>query len=284
MLLPIAIAVVTITAALGVAYYFLRPTLLDLLTSRTGYRLERNIAYGPKPRQKLDLYVPAENAETAPLIVFFYGSDWRTGSKKLYRFLGQPLASRGYLVAIPDYPKHPPAVFPEFIEDGALAVAYLWQTMPLPDGAPRRLILMGHSAGAHTAALLTTDRHYLSRAGLPEGAIDRLIAIAGPYDFVIDQPKYQPIFPEATRPATQPIAFVDGKEPPILLMVGIPDVKLDPGNTTRFAQRIKEKGGDVVVKTYPGVSHPDMIVSLAEALPGKNKAIRDDILEFLGHA
>jgi acetyl esterase/lipase len=142
------------------------------------------------------------------------------------------------------------------------------------------MILMGHSAGAHTAALLTTDRRYLAAVGVPYEAIDRMIGVAGPYDFVIDQPKYQPIFPMASRSDTQPSRFVDGTEPPMLLTVGIPDLSLDPGNTTRMAKRIEEKGGRVTVKTYPGVNHADMIISISEALK-KNPAIREDILAFL---
>lgn len=277
----IAIAVVLLLAVAGGLAWIFRAKVLDLITPRRGYTVRRGIAFGPGPAQTLDLYVPDDNPDTAPLIVFFYGSDWRTGSKSLYRFLAQPFASRGYLVAVPDYRKYPEAVFPQYIEDGALAVAHLWRTMRRPDGSPRRLILMGHSAGAHTAALLTTDRRYLAAVGVPYEAIDRMIGVAGPYDFVIDQPEYQPIFPMESRPDTQPIAFVDGREPPILLTVGIPDLSLDPGNTTRFAARIEEKGGSVIVKTYPGVNHADMIISVSEAL-NKNPAIRADILAFMG--
>jgi acetyl esterase/lipase len=281
--LTIVLLIALSVAAAGVIVYVARASVLDLITSRAGYTVLRDIAFAAQsPRQKLDLYVPAQRADTAPLLVFFYGSDWTHGSKRIYRFLAQPFASRGIVVAVPDYRMFPETTFPGFVEDGARAVAKLWETRRMPDGSPRPLILMGHSAGAHTAALLATDRSFLAAVGVPHDAVKAVIGVSGAYDFLpFTQAKYEPIFPLPARTRSQPIDHVDGREPPMLLLVGDPDLKLDAGNTFRFAKRIEEKGGRVTVKVYPGVSHAAMITALAEALPVNKPPVRDDILAFL---
>ena len=83
------------------------------------------------------------------------------------------------------------------------------------------------------------------------------VGLAGPYDFLpIVDPVIQIIFgPERQWPATQPINHVDGSEPPMLLLVDDGDQTVNPGNTVRFAARIRNKGGAVKEKHYPGFSH-----------------------------
>ena len=236
--ITLTIWLLIVVVVLAAAAFAFRTTLLDMITSRKGYTVVRDIRYGPHERQKLDLYLPSQNADRAALIVFLYGGAWSEGSKAIYRFVAQPFASRGFLVAVPDYRLFPEVVFPAFVEDAARAVAFLVASRPLPAGGPRRLILVGHSAGAHSAALLATDRHYLTEAGLPPDPIDRMIGLAGPYDFKITKPRYKAVFPPETRAASQPISFVDGHrtaDAPHRRRFLTPTV--DPGNTTRFAQR-----------------------------------------------
>ena len=121
----IFIVILGVVATLVGIAYAARAQLLNGWTSRNGYSVKRDIAYGDLPRQKLDLYAPDAGLDTAPLIVFFYGSGWSDGSKDLYRFVAQPFASRGFLVAVPDHRLFPEVTFPGFVEDGARAVAYL---------------------------------------------------------------------------------------------------------------------------------------------------------------
>ena len=269
-------------AALAGVAYAARAQLLDALTNRNGYSVERDIAYGDLPRQTLDLYRPEANPDTAPLIIFFYGGGWSDGSKNLFRFVAQPFASRGFSVAIPDYRVFPQVGFPAFVEDGAKAVAHLWRALRKPDGSPRQLILIGHSSGAHMAALLAFDQRYLAAAGVPAGAIKAVVGISGPYDFLpLKQAKYKAIFPEATRPESQPIAFVDGDEAPILLLTGDADTTVDPGDSARLAARIGAKGGEVALDVFPGVGHVGMILALASALPFEKPQVLDAILSFI---
>jgi acetyl esterase/lipase len=277
----IFIVIPRVVAALAGIVYTKGAHFLGALTSRTGYSVERDVPYGDRPRQTLDLYRPGFGTDAAPLIVFFYGSAWTDGSKNPYRFVAQPFASRGSIVAVPDYRLFPEVTFPGFVEDGAEAVAYLWRTLRRADGGPRRLVLIGHSSGAHLAALLALDKRYLAAAGVPAGAIAAVVGLSGPYDFLpLTQAKYKGIFPEVTRAASQPIAFVDGEGAPMLLLTGDADTTVDPGNSLRLAERIRSKGGEVSLKVYPGVGHVGMILALASVLPfGKPPALAD-ILAF----
>jgi hypothetical protein len=68
--------------------------LLNALVPGDGYRLERDLAYGANPRQRLDLYLPDGLGSPAPVVVFFYGGSWQYGSKADYRFVGQALAAQ----------------------------------------------------------------------------------------------------------------------------------------------------------------------------------------------
>jgi acetyl esterase/lipase len=255
--------------------------LLNALTSRQGYTVQRGIAYGSQPRQKIDFYVPENVAADAPVIVFFYGGGWNRGAREDYLFVGQSLASAGFIVAIPDYRLYPEVVFPAFVADGAEAVGFVRDRFKMPGVTARRLFLAGHSAGAHIAALLNLDEHYLAAAHVPRNAVAGVVGLSGPYDFLpLEEDIYKATFPEAVRAASQPIAFVDGSEAPMLLITGDADRTVRPGNTTRLAAAIKAKDGAVEVKTYAGVSHVGTVGALATATPWRKPDIRDVMIRF----
>jgi acetyl esterase/lipase len=211
----------------------------------------------------LDVYRPAGPAEAggAPVVVFFYGGSWTSGKREYYRFVGDALAKRGVLVLIPDYRKAPAHPFPDFMADGASAVAWARANARQYGGDPKRVFLMGHSAGAHIAALLATDARYLGVHQLRPTDLAGVIGLAGPYDFLpLTDPKVkQALGPAQGWPQTQPINFVDGDEPPFLLIQGDADTRVDPGNTPRFAARLRAQGGGVTEVIVPGVGHVGLV-------------------------
>lgn len=255
---------------------------VNLLTTRAGYSVEAGIAYGDIARQRLDVYEPTGRADAGPVMVFFHGGGWQAGDKDYYLFIGQTFAAAGLTVVIPNYRLYPEAVYPAFMEDAAEAVAWAHQHLRRPDGSARPIVLAGHSAGAHIAVHLAVDEHFLADAGMPEGAIAGAAGISGAYDFLpIEEEVYKRIFPEPVREASQPIAFVDGGEPPLLLMTGTADETVDPGNTDRLAARIAGKGGKVHVIHYEGRGHIAPLTALADAIPGERAPVREDILAFI---
>jgi len=189
--------------------------VVDALSPEDGYRVESGLSFGPEARQALDVYRPLQARPGAPVVVFFYGGSWRRGERGNYRFVGQSLAARGYTVAIPDYRLYPEVAFPTFVEDGARAVA--WVARSLPE-AKNGIMLIGHSAGAHIAALLTLDRSYLAAWDLSADDLAGMIGLAGPYAFDPSRsPRFKPIFAAAQPPdSSQPLKHARGDAPPLL--------------------------------------------------------------------
>jgi acetyl esterase/lipase len=230
-----------------------------------GYGVEKDIAYGPEDRQSLDVYRPDSPRSGAPVVMFFYGGSWKRGDKDGYRFVGQSLAARGYTVLIPDYRLYPEVRFPAFVEDGAAAVG--WASRNLSE-AESGIVLIGHSAGAHTAALLALDGSYLRAQGVPEGQVAGMIGLAGPYAF---DPRpywsYREIFAPATPPETsQPVTHARGDGPPLLLLHGGDDNLVKPINSQALQERVAGLGGDARYVEFEEVDHFEILVALSDTL------------------
>jgi acetyl esterase/lipase len=240
---------------------------LNLLTSRQGLEIDRSIAYGSEVRQTLDVYRP-DRSGPAPIVVFFYGGSWQSGSKEDYLFAAVALAKRGYVVVVPDYRIYPDVRYPAFLEDGALAIAWAKRNARRLGGDPRNLFVMGHSAGAYIAAMLTIDNRWLAAVRLsPKRDIAGLIGLSGPYDFLpLKDDTLKTIFGGANRADTQPISYVSGDEPPALLATGDSDTVVDPGNSTRLANKLHAAGDKATVINYPNKGHLVTIGAFAGAL------------------
>src|SRR5262245_4052604 len=158
--------------------------LINIVVPRWGYLIERAIAYGPEARHRMDLYLPKRTVDRAPAVLFFYGGGFISGQRCEYRFVGQALASRGIITAIADYGLFPDHRFPDFVEDGAQAFAFLHKHLPNYGGDPKRLFTAGHSAGAYIAVMLASNPEYLRAAGADISSPAGAIGIAGPYDFL----------------------------------------------------------------------------------------------------
>lgn len=248
--------------------------MLNAAVPHRTFRASTAIPYGPDARQKLDVYEPFEPNDTLstaphgrPVVVFFYGGSWQTGKRGDYLFVGQALASRGFIAVLPDYRTWPDTGFPGFVEDAAAAVRWARDHAAEFGGDPSEIFLMGHSAGAHIAVLLATDGHYLAAQRMSKRDLSGVIGLAGPYDFLpLTDPVLKEIFPPTLRAASQPINFVSGDEPPMFLAAGKRDTTVDPGNTDRLAARMLAAGDTVKVKHYPHVGHVLLVAAIASPL------------------
>lgn len=256
------------------------PALINAVTPDSGYDVSHDLAYGTDERQRLDLYIPVDARPDAALVVFFYGGRWQEGSKANYPFVGQAFTSRGYVTAIPDYRLYPQVGYVGILEDAAAAVAHAVQQLE-EDGAERPVFLVGHSAGAYIALMLTLDPRWLDlgESG-PCRAVDSGVGLAGPYDFLpLESQDLRAIFTPG-GPSTQPIYHVDGDDPPVLLITGTDDETVRPGNTTRLAARLRALGGRAEVRAYEGVGHIRLIAALAAPLRF-TAPVLDDVDAFL---
>jgi acetyl esterase/lipase len=250
-----------------------KPTAaLNLLTPSGGYT-KQQFSYGSHRRQALDLYLPKTSTTKIP-VVFVYGGAWRSGSRQDYAFVAQALTSLGHPVIIPDYRLYPEVQFPVFIDDVADAIRFVDQTnLGLPQPF-KDFILMGHSAGAHSAALLAADSRYLRNRGI-KARLAGLIGIAGPYDLPMDDPEVRPVFMTSTSDRTKVVSNVTQGMPPTLLLHGFADTRVKPFHTERFRDALIKNGNSVTTRLYPGVNHTKIIGSLAAPLRFLNNSFKD---------
>jgi acetyl esterase/lipase len=276
-----ASGIVALLTAAAAACTPVSVSLLNLTVPRTGYHVVRDLAYGNDPRQRLDIYVPDRLKTKAPVILFFYGGFWQSGSKDFYLAFGQAFASEGVVVAIADYRLYPQVRYPAFIRDGADAFAYVQAHAAQYGGDPDSIFVAGHSAGAYIALMLAADPSWLREAGGDPTRLRGAIGISGSYNFLpLRDRNLIAIFGGAQRLETQPIARINGKRPPMLLATGTADDTVRPHNTLDLAARLKSYDSPVEVMTYSGVGHIGIMLSLAPAFRG-NTTLRQDITSFV---
>jgi acetyl esterase/lipase len=251
------------------------PALLNALTPSGGYRHAESLVYDAERRLALDVYTPI-GARDAPVVVFFYGGRWTRGSVADFRFVGQALASQGFVAVLPAYRHYPAVRFPEFVRDAARAVRWAQVQAAHFGGDPRKLFVMGHSSGAHLAAMLALDPQYLREAGSDRAALRGMVGLAGPYDFLpLTDPDLRDMFgPPERFPLSQPVSFADGDGPPLLLLHGADDRTVRPANTESLAAAVTRARGLVESHVYPGMDHAWIVAALSAPLRG-----RSDVLE-----
>jgi acetyl esterase/lipase len=245
-------------------------------------RVARDLPYGDDPRQKMDVYAPAQ-AANLPVLVFFYGGGWDSGDRKDYGWAAQALAARGFVVFVPDYRLVPQVHFPAFIQDAAEATARAGDLAATYGGDPARLGVIGHSAGAHLAMMITLDRRYMAAVDQPT-LIKAAAGLAGPYEFLpFDVAASRNAFGRAPDPTlTQPVTFARADAPPLWLGHGTDDVVVHDEDTTILCERMTAVGGRCEAKLYPGLNHADLIATFSP-LFRKKAPVLDDVTAFLHH-
>lgn len=253
--------------------------MLNATVPREGFSLERDIAYGPRTRHKLDLYRPDRARDDGRSVMFFYGGAWDSGSKSDYLFVGQALAARGVTTIIADYRLYPEVTFPAFLDDGARATAWAADLV-----GTDRLFLMGHSAGAYIAVMLAANTPWLATAGVDRLKLPGAIGLSGPYDFLpLASRRLQQIFGGANRTETQPITFATAPLPPLLLIHGTADFTVRSGNSERLAAAWRRAGGRADLRLYPEIDHVDVVAALSDFLH-KRAPTRADVLAGIDKA
>jgi acetyl esterase/lipase len=247
---------------LPISGFLAEPSRYSLVSTLLGEgRLDIRLAqaYGPDARHRLDLYRPNPmHPETVAAALFVHGGSWRHGSRACYGFVGAALAAHGIPTAVADYRLFPEVRWPAFQED--VALAFRWLRRDLRRNGPRPVILIGHSAGAHIAALLATDPQWLGNAR-PAG----LVGLSGPYTF---EPTHwrttRDIFATArTINEPRPIAHVGPHVPPALLIHGGDDAVVEPASTIELARAWSGAGRPVSAEILPRHDHRRVVKAFA---------------------
>jgi len=266
-------------------------TIVNALTPSFSYKKTSDIAYTStgNVRQYLDVYQPTEPlvaSKPRPVVVFFYGGAWQEGSRSDYLFVAEALTQRGYVVVVPDYRVYPEVKYPEFLYDGAAAVAWVTNNADRYGGDRSRIFLMGHSSGAHIAAMLALDSAFLEAKKVPLTAVKGLIGLAGPYDFLpLTEPNVIALFAsEPNLALTQPIHYASASAakttPPVLLLHGDDDKRVYPKNSINLARELRTIGVKVELDLLPGMSHTDIIAKFTRLLRGDGKVV-DRVDQFI---
>jgi acetyl esterase/lipase len=272
-----SISLLLLSACSSTGLFLLNSTLK--LNSQ--HSVSKDIAFGQAEWQKLDIYTPNNNAQHAkPVLVFFYGGSWDSGTKEMYFFVADAFTRLGYVVIIPDYAKYPAARFPVFMEDGAAAIAWTKQHVANYGGDPQKLFIAGHSAGAHLGGLLLTDARYLKKHALSPLDVQGFSGLAGPYNFTPIRPSLMDVFgPPENYPNMQAMNFVNGDEPPMLLLHGAEDDTVGVRNQELLIEKLSAVGNPSTSILYPGLTHTSILTSLTPVLK-KNSSTLDDMDKF----
>ncbi len=251
---------------------------LNTLTPGDGgvTQVAHDVPFGTDPQQQLDIYAPSGRTD-APVVVFFYGGGWSSGSRKDYGFAARAIAAKGFVVVVPDYRLVPQVRYPAFVEDGAAAVAWTVGHIGAYGGDARRIGVTGHSAGGYIALMLTVDPRWLAKAGAP-GAIKAAVGLAGPYDFYPFDAggSAEAAFGQFADPRdTQPVTHAHPGTPPVLLLQGDADETVKPRNATALAAALTATGNSATAKLYPGVGHIGILLGLSKPFRGKAPALAD---------
>ena len=226
-------------------------------------------AYGADPKQRLDLAKPA-GAKKSPVLLFVHGGGWSIGDKAHAAAAKASWAnSKGWAFASTNYRLVPQATVEQQAADVASAIAWLRANAAKEGLDPDRIVLMGHSAGAHLAALVGTDPQYLKAAGVPMAAIRGVVLLDGAgYDVVtqagdpgnIVKPMYDAAF--GTDPKRQaalsPTRQAAAPNAANWLILPIERRADSQTQSKELAAALAKAGSSAVVAVVPGESHSSL--------------------------
>lgn len=226
----------------------------------------REESYGADPLQKLDLVVPA-GAKKTPLLVFVHGGGWSIGDKRGAEATKvEHFGAQGWAVASLNYRLVPQARVEQQAADIASALAWLRANAAERDLDPDRIVLMGHSAGAHLVALVGTDTRYLKEAGVPLSAIRGEVLLDGAgYDIAAQMaggfnpvaPMYDAAFGKgvARQKALSPIVHAGAPNVTNWLILPVASRADSRRQSEGLAEALRRAGDRATVTPVPDTSH-----------------------------
>jgi acetyl esterase/lipase len=206
----------------------------------------------PDRKDRLDVYAPAD-AKGAPVIVSIHGGALREGDKSGQAFVGQRFAAAGFVTIVINYRLSPSVMHPAHVEDAAHAVAWARTHAVDLGGDPKKLFVIGHSAGAYLAALLALDPKYLAAYQMSPADLKGVVPVSA--FFYVDRKGVAPDRPKdvwgtdvAVWKAASPAAYVRKDVPPMLLLYADGDDEWRRQQQTDFLADLK-KAGDKAIET-----------------------------------
>jgi arylformamidase len=151
---------------------------------RSRANCELDVRYGADPAQTLDVFKPDEAfaGGFAPVLIVIHGGYWRALDKSDYSFLAASFTDEGALVLVPNYGLCPEASIEHIAMQLTEAVAWAWRHAAEHGGDPSRIVLLGHSAGGHLAAMLSCCHWKRVAKDLPRRLVQGTMSVSGVHD------------------------------------------------------------------------------------------------------
>jgi arylformamidase len=247
----------------------------DSKTARDRQACLLDLAYGHGPGETLDVFRAKrrDDQPLAPVLVFIHGGYWRSLDKSDHSFLAPAFVNKGACVVIPNYALCPAVTIPEITMQMVRALAWVYRHIAVHGGDPRRISIVGHSAGGHLAAMLLACEWENFAPDLPEDLVNNALSISGVFDleplrhtpFLKDSLRLTPEQVRKASPAWLPKVLPDCEgERGVLLSVAGGD---ESAEFQRQAHLIRDNWGDAVVpicEMLPGLNHFSVLDALIQ--------------------
>lgn len=231
-----------------------------------------DIAYGKDPLQRLDVYATTL-AKDAPVLVIVHGGGWRAGSKDQMLPLARNFNAHGVTVVTVDYRLAPANMHPAASQDVAASLAWVRDHIGSYGGDPKRIHVLGHSAGAHLVALVGTDPAYLAAHKMKLTDLAGIYPIdTASYDLVDSRRRLTGMIEaafgtdEAVLRSASPLNVVtkSGHYPPFLIAYCASREATVGGQSKRLEAALREAGGKAETISMPGKTHATIMRDLAK--------------------
>ncbi|MBS0339382.1 MAG: alpha/beta hydrolase fold domain-containing protein [Proteobacteria bacterium] len=228
-----------------------------------GLDVQRDVMYGPHRLHRYDVFSP-RSARNAPVLVFWHGGGWTNGYRSYVSFMAPHLARLGCVLVAPSYRLAPTDKLPAGYEDSLAALRHVIEHARSYGADPQRILLGGHSAGAHLAALVALRRVDLRRVGIPADAIRACLPISGIMDLHHPQPPaqsleervYSMVLGDPRDDALMsPLCWAAGNTIPFCLSYGEFDSARVRISNQRLAVLLAHQLGKSTVFAEPGLGH-----------------------------
>jgi arylformamidase len=234
----------------------------------SGLHVQRDLAYGAHRLQRYDVFAPL-NATNAPILIFWHGGGWTNGYRQYVHFMAQHVCALGIVLVAPSYRLVSEAKLPAAYEDALACLAHVHAQAASWQGDPNRILLSGHSAGGHLAALVALRRQSPVQAAiaacLPISAIMDLHHPA-PAAGSLEERVYQLVLDDPSDDALlSPICWAAGNRIPCELTVGEHDSERVRISNRRLAHLLQTQAAPAALHMQAGQTHFDTHTSLVQA-------------------
>ncbi|HEV7576015.1 MAG TPA: alpha/beta hydrolase [Caldimonas sp.] len=148
--------------------------------ARASLKCKLDLAYGDDASERLDVFTP--RASGAPVLVYLHGGYWRALDKRDQSFVAPPFVAAGAMVVLPNYALCPAVGIEHIVLQLVQALAWVRRHAAEHGGDPARIVVAGHSAGGHLAAMMLSCRWQAVGADLPADLVRSALAVSGVFD------------------------------------------------------------------------------------------------------